>query len=100
LVSANAPGEELSIQNESLKISATDDGAFRLLTGSTNKQIADGKLEDVRGAAKRESVDSKTFGKGEAIVSYIQSAGGFSEPAPCYKCKGSGRAVVGRGKET
>jgi hypothetical protein len=66
--SANAPGEELSIQNESLKISATDDGAFRLLAGSTNKQIADGKLEDVRGAAKGESVDSKTFGKGEAIV--------------------------------
>jgi len=29
--------------------------------------------------------------KGEAIVSYIQSAGGFSEPAPCYKCKGTGR---------
>ena len=30
---------------------------------------------------------------GEGVVSYIQSAGGFSEPAPCYQCEGSGRAT-------
>lgn len=28
---------------------------------------------------------------GEGIVAYIQSRGGFSEPANCYKCEGAGR---------
>jgi DnaJ-class molecular chaperone len=28
---------------------------------------------------------------GEGIVAYIQSRGGFSEPAPRYKCDGTGR---------
>lgn len=31
--------------------------------------------------------------KGEGTVAYIQSAGGFSEPADCYKCNGTGRAL-------
>jgi DnaJ-class molecular chaperone len=29
--------------------------------------------------------------RGEGIVAYMQSRGGFSEPANCYKCGGTGR---------
>ncbi len=29
--------------------------------------------------------------KGEGVVAYMQAGGGFSEPAPCYKCGGTGR---------
>lgn len=31
--------------------------------------------------------------KGEGVVAYMQARGGFSEPAACYKCEGSGRAA-------
>lgn len=28
---------------------------------------------------------------GEGIVAYMQARGGFSDPANCYKCGGTGR---------
>lgn len=42
----------------------------------------------------KESVDLKCdVCNGEGRVAYIQSEGGYSDPADCYKCKGTGCAT-------
>jgi hypothetical protein len=65
-VSNSVRAQDLSIRNESLVVEAKNDGAFRLV--ASGKPIANGKLNEIAGAPKREPVASKTFGKGEAIV--------------------------------
>lgn len=50
-------------------------------------------IDAVRAQVKTDCERCKICG-GSGVVSYIQSAGGFSEPSPCYKCNGTGRIVA------
>jgi hypothetical protein len=61
--------DNAEIKNDSLRVTAGENGAVRIFANSANgKQIADGEIKEVRGAAKREAVEDKVFGKGEALV--------------------------------